>query len=131
MTKIHLSLLAGLLLSSGCGGKHTMYPVEGQVTLPDGTPVDHVLLTLERRQPPLSAQATTDEDGMFYVGTQGASDGAPAGVYQVTVVETAGLNHPDQPSPRRIHPKYADPSTSGLQITVTADSRYDLILDPP
>jgi len=123
-----LILAAGCLFAAGCGGPYKTYPAEGTVALPDGTPLAGLRVTFVSEQPAVSATGITDGDGHFVLGTIEADDGAPAGVYEVVVVEAARA---DLPPPSRIHARYARLETSGLQFTVEPQrNEFTLQLDP-
>lgn len=124
-------LLAVVTVAAGCGDKYTTYGVHGRVTLKDGTPLDAVRLTFElaEHQPPISATASTDENGAYELGILETGDGAPAGNYRVVVSEPGRF--PEDPRPRRIHSKYWSFETSGLEFTVKPeDNTFDIQLDP-
>jgi hypothetical protein len=119
-----------VFLSVGCGDSinQKTYPVTGEVRL-DGKPFKGLTVVLrpvdktnfKRQEIP---QGITDENGKFSIHTYTSSDGAPAGDYKVGIAlmqpvdEEGGdqvkreLNQPLLP------PKYADPETSGLKVTV-------------
>ena len=127
--RFHVLLLPFLL--SGCGGKYDLRPVEGTVTLTDGTPLTRLRLTFECQDPVLSARATTDEKGKYQLSTLTDGDGAPIGSYRVAIGDLPG-DDPDDFRPSRIHSKYQSFDTSGLTFEVgDGDNVFDIQLDPP
>jgi 5-hydroxyisourate hydrolase-like protein (transthyretin family) len=106
-----------LAACGGCGNKYHTLAVGGKVVFADGTPAAGVQVTFECQQPAVSATAVSDEQGNFRLGTLNEGDGAPAGKYRVALVEGES-DDVDHPPPRRIHSKYGNPETSGLEFTV-------------
>lgn len=76
-----LVLLGFVLFGSGCG---RLVKVKGIVTL-DGKPVQGAVVLFEQLGDGMPATAHTDEDGVFYLGTHTAKDGAYPGDYRVTI----------------------------------------------
>jgi hypothetical protein len=119
----------GLVLLSmfaGCrDGRQATYPVSGQVTI-GGKPAagaDLRFYETRGRTPGLSRPyATTDAEGCFVVSTYGMHDGAPPGEYRVAVSWKGPLDSisPDQRDamPERLPARFADPSTSGIQVRI-------------
>lgn len=117
---------AGLMISglSGCGEPTysipTVYPVKGQVLLPDGKPLTSgqvVLVSKQDREFP----GKLGSDGRFSIKTP-SGEGAPEGEYTVRIepesqaggggrTRTGTVNFP-------FPVKYTDDSTSGLKVTV-------------
>ncbi|MFM8273859.1 MAG: metallophosphoesterase family protein, partial [Gemmata sp.] len=107
--------------------KKETFPVTGTLTL-DGKPVfgatvafhEHVKAT--DKQPDRwvhVADGLTDRMGKFAVTTYSKFDGAPAGEYTVTVVQTGrGYYDGDPPEKSNIPEKYATPAKSLLKATV-------------
>ena len=87
------------------------------------------------------ASGITDAAGKFVLGTNGANDGAVAGVNKVAVVwagptmtddTTAGaIDDPaDMPKPPvEIPAMYANPETSGIMVGVPASGATDLKIE--
>jgi hypothetical protein len=115
-----------LLMLAGCGdGRQATYPVTGQLTIRGKPAADADLRFYEvRGRTPGMARpyATTDSDGRFTVSTYGMNDGAPAGEYQVSLSWKGPLRgvSPDQRDamPELLPPRFADPTTSGIQVRV-------------
>jgi hypothetical protein len=66
---------------------------------------------------------TTGPDGKFVLSSYEPNDGAPAGVYQVTIVwpeeVKSNPNNPETPPTRdRLNSRYAVPEQSGLTATI-------------
>jgi hypothetical protein len=108
--------------SSGCGGG--IHPVEGTVVWGDGSPAkelegSQVVFDLPEKH--TSARGIIQADGTFRLTTTRPNDGAPAGEYQVGVIETRKpLGGPDSPAiaPGVMDVRFYDPATSGLRATV-------------
>lgn len=64
--------------------------------------------------------AIAETDGSFEVSTRDPGDGALEGKYTVTVEWRPDSE--DDEGPNRLPARYADPQTSGLEITVAPDS---------
>jgi len=111
-----------LLAFVGCQGDDLpeLYPTTGRV-LVDGEPAYGALVTFHSDQSqPLGTPkpfARADAEGHYELTTYSTADGIPAGVYQVTVIwpenpEARG------PSPDRLSGKYADASSTPLEVTI-------------
>jgi hypothetical protein len=117
---IALSALA-LLWVVGCGGKK-LYPVEGKVVFPDGTPLTGGWVEFE----PLDAKGTVSAkgriqtDGTFRLGTHGEDDGAIEGRYRILVVPPLPPRLEERKAFKPvIAPRYQSFEKSGLEFTVT------------
>ena len=127
---LYLVLLASV---TGCGGSDapTTYPVTGRVTL-DGSPVANAIVTFRADAASHYSVGTTDEQGNYTLSTFGTNDGALPGQNIVTVSVAEEIdpslsreeyaqqqaklrNKQKSPIPAR----YADPTTSGIVVTVT------------
>ena len=89
-------LLAALLVAVMIGlyvwfaGEDYYYPLDGQITLADGTPVVGAKVFLETDDPRLNVELVTDADGRYAYGTAAALGGAPADTkYRVRIVPAA------------------------------------------
>jgi hypothetical protein len=96
--------------------------VKGKVYC-DGCPVGgaYVVFNLvpAAGQPTARADAITEPDGGFTLSTYNAYDGAPAGEYNVTIVQRKPLyTEYGKPGPNFLPEKYAKADTSGLKATV-------------
>ncbi len=122
--------------AAGCGKKY--YPADGQVVFKDGSPLSGGMVYFE----PLdatgkaSARADIQSDGTFQLGTEVKGDGAPLGRYRVTIIPplASPAQREKKTAPAVIHPRYQHPETSGLEFTVTSDSRknhYRIEVDRP
>ena len=126
---------AGLIISglSGCGEPTypipTVYPVKGQILLPDGKPLTsgHVVLVSNHG---VEFPGKVESDGRFSIKS-GAGDGAPEGEYKVRIepepqLGTAGRakrGAANLPFPA----KYSHETTSDLRVTVEPG---DNLLEP-
>ncbi|MBM3954821.1 MAG: carboxypeptidase regulatory-like domain-containing protein [Planctomycetes bacterium] len=115
---------------SGCSkpNQQPTWPVTGSIEY-DGKPlvgatvVFHAIDKTNFKWKELP-QAFTDAEGRFSVRTYTSADGAPAGEYSVGVAMVHPTSDEGDDQPRRIKGatviplKYADPSTSGIRVTV-------------
>ncbi|MCL2006024.1 MAG: hypothetical protein FWG73_07640 [Planctomycetaceae bacterium] len=135
-----LPLLLVLFIATGCGNK---VPLSGIVTFSDtGEPVP--LGVVYFVTPTFQAQGAIQEDGTYVVGSDKIKDGLPSGTYQVFItgvdhIELRQLRPLGQTDPntgenidRRfqeetrtslINPKYTNPDTSGLTVSVDRSTR--------
>lgn len=136
-TRRILCCLAAIGLA-GCGESGPkLAPVEGKVTLTDGTPVvyGHVILhpDLSRGNTSLEMSQGTIREGVYTIMT-GARDGAPTGKYKVSI-EAAKEVDPNNPyfTEWLADEKYVNPDRSGLTMEVVDEAepgRYDFKLNP-
>ncbi|MCC7476670.1 MAG: hypothetical protein IT425_14875, partial [Pirellulales bacterium] len=80
------ALLLGLALP-GCSKRVATYPTTGSVWFEDDHPVESGFVEFRSGQTGLSARAKLNSDGTFKLGTFTEGDGAPAGEYQVVIVQ--------------------------------------------
>ena len=73
-----------LIVATGCS--KSTYPVQGRVTLADGTPVANAYLVFESIDQKLSSKAKTNHSGEFVLSTHSAGDGAYLGEYRALVM---------------------------------------------
>lgn len=144
--KVNLILIC--LFLSGCGGgkqvnRVPVYPVSGKVTY-KGQPVVGADVTFFCKERNMSSFAKTDDQGKFRLTSFASFDGAPAGKQIITVskIEAAAaatkevdvsdpaydpfklVEDAKKPPPSNLIPsKYADPKSTDLFATVTADSQ--------
>jgi hypothetical protein len=124
-----LCLFGAVVTPIGCGpgaGEERLVPVAGKVTLNDqplgtGAVVFHpdAAKGNAARHVPVGA---LDADGNFKLESA-KRPGAPLGWYKVTVSAQApgDANNPYAPPKHLIHPRFADPQTSGLSVEVVAN----------
>lgn len=123
---------------AGCGekGPH-LAPVQGKVSLNDGTPVvyGHVILhpDLSRGNTSLEMSQGTIREGTYTIMT-GAREGAPPGKYKVSI-EAAKEVDPNNPyfTEWLADEKYVNPDKSGLTLDVVDEAtagQYDFKLNP-
>ena len=136
LVALGLSLAAIGLVGCGPSGP-AVYPVQGKVTLKDGTPIvfGHVILQADKAQGNLSQEVCqgTIQDGSYTIMT-GARPGAPLGAYTVAI-EAAKDVDPKNPyfTEWLADEKYIDPTKSKLTLEVVKNpepGRYDFKLDP-
>ena len=111
-------LIGSLCLAvAGCGGTGVV-PVTGRVTLVGGEPVQAATVVFENREKRLSGSGRTDADGRFRLTTFKVDDGAPPGMYRVSVVPPSAADSSQPQPPRVFAEKYLSPDTSGLSCAV-------------
>lgn len=143
-------LIAAAALSVGCSGG--LVNVSGTVTL-DGSPVAGAKVTFIPTASGIPASGTTDAAGRYELAIGSGRDGVPRGRYAVTVsklkVSTLAAGEASrvaaaappgavetEPSPdglvqviEHVVPhRYADPATSGLEVSVTGAGEHDFAL---
>jgi len=120
--------LAGVSLLGGCGGpsRKPTYPTQGK-SLFNGKHYAGVTVFLYSLDPnetePTRPFGVTTADGTFQLTTSAQNDGAPAGDYTVTLLYEpldSPLMRAKGPKPPPIDPKYANPKTSPIRVTVAA-----------
>lgn len=129
-------LMCGLLplIAAGCSSsEEKTYEVRGLVRYTDGKLLREGSVEFERMntKKPITATGRIKPDGTFELGTFGLADGAVAGHHRVVVI--AGQNDASRherpwllPS-IKLHPKYRDFKTSGLQFEVKPESNHFVI----
>jgi hypothetical protein len=128
-----LAGFAGLLLAStaGCGSSSSLpslavYEVTGKVVLADGKPLSGGFISfVPKGDLPITPSAEIGADGTFSLVTGGSGSGAPPGEYKVRV-ESPRLQQVDPRSRKRplIPAKYTDEDSSGLVVTVRAETNH-------
>jgi hypothetical protein len=110
---------------TGCSGSsfstQTKYEVKGKVVLPNGKPLSAGRVTFVAADGLLpEASGEIYPDGAFSLSTRVPGDGAAPGRYKVRIEPAESKN------PRTIRPgfpvKYVDEDSSGLVVTVRAES---------
>jgi hypothetical protein len=117
-------VLAGVL---GCGSGPKLYPVQGKVVYPDGSPMKGGAVIFEPVDSSVKVSARgyiDNEDGSFTLTTVKEGDGAPAGAFRV-MVRGKTIPHGRGADPEaiktwepQVHPRFQDIKTSGLEFTV-------------
>jgi len=135
---IALGLCLTAISLVGCGPTGPqVFPVQGKVTLTDGTPIayGHVILNPDKAKGNLSLEVCqgTIQNGSYIIMT-GARPGAPLGAYTVAI-EAAKDVDPKNPyfTEWLADEKYIDPTRSKLTLEVVKNpepGRYDFKLDP-
>ena len=129
----------------GCDSKIATYPVTGTVRFEDGRPVPVGAVEFRHEGSGLSARGKIDGTGAFTLGTFTADDGAPAGNYQVIVIQyfnapprnsevrmDAGHEAHESDADVRVAEEVGDYSTSPLRAEVRPDSKnhFDFAVKP-
>ena len=136
-------------LPTGCGpsGSVPVAKVRGTITY-RGNPVAKASISfIPEKAGTIPALATTDENGVYTLGTYGTKDGAPIGPCRVAI----SLTGPSPPLPEHlakaeaaaetlrmpgkplIPTKYFSPDTSGLKVEVLPGKNnvFDFVLEGP
>ncbi len=108
-------LLTLSFLFTGCSGRVATYPVSGTVQFDDGEPVRIGFVEFRCPDTGVSARAKLSDSGAFSLGTFGANDGAPAGDYQVIIVQ-----YFNAPPPGHVH-SHADHEADEHDVTRSHD----------
>jgi hypothetical protein len=122
-----LALAAMSVGLTGCGDggpeRVAVYKAQGQL-LWEGKPLPNALIVLHPQgaadPKALSARAQTDANGNFALSTYDAADGAPLGDFAVTVAyyPPVQVNGAIVPGPNALPPRYADPTTTDLRLSI-------------
>jgi len=120
------SLSVALLVATiGCSnGNPKTYEVTGFVRFPDGRPLTSGTIEFQSMDHELQIGATSeiDENGEFELGTFEVDDGAIEGRHRVVVVSSheigTGAERPGLIEPSKLHPRFSDFNTSGLEYEV-------------
>ncbi len=131
-------VLAAIAIS-GCGPSGPkLYPVEGKVSLQDGTPVEFGYIILHPEVKPeesgLDVCQGSINQGSYTILTD-VRQGAQAGTYRVSIQAAKGTdaNNP-YVTEWLADERYVDPLKSKLTLEVVEQpepGRYDFKLDPP
>lgn len=116
--------LISLACATPVAPRLAVHPAKGEVSY-QGKPCGGALVLLH----PLGAydadtprpRALVRSDGAFDLSTYADGDGAPAGDYVVTVEWRKVDDHPEQ-GKNVLPERYADPRTSGLKVSVSAET---------
>jgi hypothetical protein len=131
--RLRITLLLPCLCLSACST--ATFPVEGTVTV-DGKPLDHGTVVFwpenaEGNTSPDTASSEIGANGTYALYTQG-KEGAPIGVYRVTVVSQTQLDSTKPEKVKSLVPKkYTRREETDLRIKVVedpSDGAYDLKL---
>lgn len=119
---LSLLLVPATLLVCGCSeAEPRLYPASGVVTFNNQpTPNAELVFHPQFDGPGWMPVAKADEHGAFDVSTKLPGDGALPGRYLVTVPWHAVADDPE--SPNRLPARYADPKTSGLEVSLGPES---------
>jgi hypothetical protein len=133
----YVTLSVAVLLTAGCGNPHGVVSVTGIVTVDGQKPPGPGKIMFTPRKaadgfPTRPAIAPFDTDGRYRVRSFPKHEGIIPGQYQVAVEcwETPP-NLEGKPVRSYIAAKHQSPTTSGLELTVEADSKpveFDIAL---
>lgn len=114
-----MALFACMVLSAGwlgCGsasvGPVSTLPVKGKVTY-KGTPITSGQIRFEPEGMGREAHGEIQPDGSFELTTYSSGDGAVPGAHRVSI-KSVGRT-------KKLPLKYANPSSSQLELTISAD----------
>lgn len=129
LSALCFAVVATLLLPwiAGCGGSTSgpvCHPVQGTI-FHEGKPLAEAMVFFHPREPAESAQipvGVTDQEGHFELTTIRPGDGAPAGLYQITVelrdLQPNSDGEMERTGRNLLPRKYQDSSTSDLEFIV-------------
>lgn len=122
---LRIATLLSLAFFVGCSGNGiATYPVEGVVTLEDGTPLQTGTVEFNSIERDLTASGKIQSDGTFRLTTFKDGDGAVLGDHDAVVVQlisTEDLPLHDHDHGPTIDPKYSHYDSAGLSFTVHDD----------
>lgn len=140
--KIQLSLvMLSVLCVAGCGGdppadkpKVELIPVTGIIQV-DGKPVPGARVALHSQAGTtdvvVNPNGITDAEGKFQLTTYSVHDGAPAGLWAVTVswadILNPGASEPEY-GKEKLPKRYQAPTSSGLSVEVKPESSEPILL---
>lgn len=142
-----LLCLAGVVTLSGCDdGRPALYPVKGTVAFSSGGPVRNATIEFVpdaagKTSAGPSPRGRINAQGQFALGTYKANDGAPAGDYQVIVVQAlppgavAGIRNLGEEHKahsgtiRVVALKHASAETSHIACTVKPLSENEIAIE--
>ena len=133
---LRMVALVSLTILVGCSGNGVAtYPVEGIVTLEDGTPLQTGTVEFNSTEHDLTASGRIQSDGTFRLTTYKAGDGAVSGDHDAVVVQlisTEDLPLHDHDHGPTIDPKYSHYDSAGLRFTVHDDrtNSVKIVLTP-
>lgn len=129
-----ISIAAFVLLPMGCSETKeipVLHHVEGKVTF-EGKPAGGAIVLYhpvgDDSAESIKPRAISGTDGKYVLSYVGDEDGAPAGEYRVTVKWTRSGDHPEQGTDL-LPSRYHDSTSSGLRVTVKAESRQVIDLN--
>lgn len=130
-----LTLIVVALSGCGRGDRLSTYPATGQVSYPDGRPLEGGTIIFESVEQTVTARGAIDIDGGFELGTYESGDGAVAGRHRVAISPPSQMDvDPDEGEvPALVHPRFTHPETSELEFTVSADgpNRFEVEVERP
>jgi hypothetical protein len=123
------AVVVACLVLAGCG-RRDLHRVTGRVSFPDGSPLTTGRVVVAYGNG-TSAWGRVKPDGSFTIGTLKESDGMLAGHCRVAVKDA--LLPTETPGEFRaaVHPRFADPATSGLEFTVPEKTVWEIVVEKP
>ena len=124
-TRSCLTFALLLVTAIGCSnGNPRTFEVKGFVRFPDGMPLTSGTIEFQSIDHELQIGATSeiDENGAFELGTFDVDDGAIEGRHRAVVVSSheigTGAERPGLIETSKLHPRFSDFNTSGLEFEV-------------
>lgn len=130
--------LAGCLAVAalaGCG-RRDLHRVEGVVRFADGAPLTAGRVVLDYGpQAVHGGWGYVRSDGEFTLGSFAENDGVRAGTVRVVIVDASAPKYaPDGGliglTPL-VHPRFANPDTSGLSFEIPRQKRWEIVVERP
>jgi hypothetical protein len=131
---VALSLMVAMGCTSARDDRAAVYPVEGSVSF-GGKSLEGALIVLHPEEVTdprvLPARGYVDAIGRFKLTTYESGDGAAAGQYRVTVVQTPLIQRDGEAvaGPNVLPPKYATPTTTELRVRIAAGTNTLPVLE--
>lgn len=147
--RLLLAGMAACLLAAGCSGNKPN-PVEGKIYL-EGQPLAGATIMFHPEKGGAPASGLSGDGGVFTLTTLSSGDGAPPGLYKVTVTKAAGggsgrpldpkkpedmaemvkrMSRPTAPDPTKeksdIHANYQDVSKTPIKVEILKGGKKDV-----
>ena len=126
---IGTALSLASLVVAGCG-RSDLHRVSGTVSFADGTPLHcgRVVIAYGNGS---GAWGRIRQDGTFTIGSRAEGDGMKSGPCHVAIKDA--LVAGDEPGTFKsiVHPRFADPATSGLEFEVPKQMKWEIVVEKP
>lgn len=124
-------LVVFTVISTGCSDRLRTYPVQGKVQFKTGGAVHVGTIELKSLEHAIQARGEINKGGDFTLTTYEEGDGAVAGTHKCVIVQFVMTEDVTSHRPSTIgviDRKYAQYSTSDLQVTIDPDAETNQIL---
>jgi hypothetical protein len=128
-TRWQIIFLSTVFLMAGCG-RSDLHRVSGTVSFSDGSPVPTGRVVVAYGDGK-GAWGIIKPDSSFTIGTLKDNDGMRAGAYKVAVKDAMVPGEAPGTFKSLVHPRFADPATSGLEFTVPDQTTWDIVVEKP